>query len=78
MNIQKQFSQQDIDVRRVEYDDSVTFVADVGDSEATVDVVGDTVIVVAGGQQFDLELDGVDGDAQAFMKNGVLTIEVQA
>ena len=37
--------------------------------------MGDTVIVVADGEQFDIDL---DGDARAFMKNGILTIEVDA
>ena len=50
--------------------------ADVGDHAATVDVVGDTVIVVGSdGEQFELELPE-GSDAQAFITNGILTVEV--
>lgn len=76
MRIREQFSETDVDVRRFEYDESVVLAADFGDApSASVDVVGDTVIVVVDGEQFEVE---VDGDAQAFMKNGVLTVEVSA
>lgn len=76
MNINK-FSRQDGRfVRQYEYDDATVVAADVGDHAATVDVVGDTVIVVEGdGDQFELDLP--EGrDAQAFITNGILTIEV--
>ena len=76
MRIREQFSETDVDARRFEYDDSVVLAADFGDApSASADVVGDTVIVVVDGEQFEIE---VDGDAQAFIKNGVLTIEVSA
>lgn len=76
MKPMQQLEAQDIDVSRYEYDDSVVLAADFGYVESSsVDVVGDTVIIVADGEQFDIEL---DGDARAFMKNGVLTIEVNA
>jgi len=76
MNARQQFAKQDVDVRRYEYDDSVVLAADFGYTEsASVDVVDDTVIVVADGEQVDVE---VDGDAQALINNGVLTIEVSA
>jgi hypothetical protein len=66
----------DAEVRRYEYDDSVVLAADFGDTDsASVDVVGDTVIVVVDDTQFDIEL---EEDAQVFMKNGVLSIEVSA
>jgi len=72
----QQLEAQDIDVRRFEYDDSVVLAADFGYVDASsVDVVDDTVIVVADGEQYDVEL---DDDARAFMNNGVLTIEVNA
>jgi len=72
----QQLREQDVDVRRFEYDDGAVLAADFGFvGESTVEIVDDTVIVVADGQQYDVEL---DGDAQAFMKNGVLTIEVSA
>ena len=76
MEPMQQFEAQDIDVSRFEYDDSVVLAADFGYVESSsVDVVDNTVIVVADGEQFDIEL---DDDARAFMKNGVLTIEVNA
>lgn len=76
MNPTQQLAEQDVDVTRFEYDDEVVLAADFGHVESSsVDVVGDTVIVVADGEQYDVEL---DGDARAFMKNGVLTIEVSA
>ena len=76
MNSQQQFAAGDIDVRRYEYDDSVVLAADFGYTEsASVDVVDDTVIVVVDGEQFDVE---VEANAQAFIRNGVLTIEVNA
>jgi hypothetical protein len=62
-------------VRRYEYDDAVVIVVDLNDFGATVDVVDDTAIVVGSdGDQFDLDLPA-DRDAQAFINNGVVTIE---
>ncbi|MEF8782933.1 MAG: hypothetical protein V5A39_07925 [Haloarculaceae archaeon] len=76
MRIREQFSEADVDVCQYEYDDSVVLAADFGYvPSASVDVVGETVIVVVDGDQFEVE---VDGGAQAFIKNGVLTIEVSA
>ena len=76
MKPMKQLEAQDVDVRRFEYDDSVVLAADFGYVDSSsVDVVGDTVIVVVDDDQYDIEL---DGDARAFMKNGILTIEVDA
>ena len=63
-------------LRRFEYDDDVVLAADMGPAEdASVDVVDGTVIVVAGTEQYERELPG-HGDAQAFINNGVLTIEL--
>ena len=74
MKPMQQFEAQDIDVSRFEYDDSVVLAADFGYVESSsVDVVGNTVIVVVDDDQFDIELDDT---ARAFMNNGVLTIEV--
>lgn len=59
---------------RYEYDDgSVVFAGDLG-ADATLDVVGETAIVVTTDEQYEFEL---PMDAQAFMQNGVLTIEVE-
>jgi hypothetical protein len=72
----QQLEAENIDVSRFEYEDSVVLAADFGYVDSSsVDVVDDTVIVVADGEQYDIDL---DGDARAFMKNGVLTIEVDA
>ena len=76
MKPMQQLEKQDIDVSRFEYEDSVVLAADFGYVDSSsVDVVGETVMVVADGEQYDIEL---DGDARAFMNNGVLTIEVDA
>jgi hypothetical protein len=75
MNLQ-QFARQDGRfVRQYDYGDAVVVLADIGHDAATVDVVGETVIVVDDDDQFELELPGT-GDAQAFINNGILTIEV--
>lgn len=64
-------------VRRYEYDDEVVIVADLDDADASVDVVDGTAIIVkADGEQVDLDLP-VDRDSQAFINNGVLTVEVE-
>jgi HSP20 family molecular chaperone IbpA len=69
----------DVTVRRFEYDDDIVLAADLGVGDASVDVVGDTVIVVTDEDQYELTVpEGEDSDARAFMKNGVLTIEVEA
>lgn len=60
---------------RYEYDDgSVVFVSDLGvHTDASLDIVDGTAIVVTDDDQYEFEL---PDDAQAFMQNGVLTIEV--
>jgi HSP20 family molecular chaperone IbpA len=74
MSLKETLEQRGVEVVRREYGDHRELVADFGPNEdITVDVVGDTVIVVAAEETHDLE---VDGSAQAFIKNGVLTIEV--
>jgi len=75
MSVQQQLAERGFEVERREVDGGVEFVADLGrGQQATVDVVGETVIVVTGDEQYDID---VAADAQAFMKNGVLTIEVR-
>ena len=61
------------------YDDGMVFAVDFGaaGADAAVDVVDDTVIVVLEDDQVELELPAAVDDAQAFIKNGVLTIEVE-
>jgi hypothetical protein len=76
MTVKEQLSAEGIEARRFEYDDGVVLAADFGPAtDASVDLVGETVIVVVDGEQYDLT---VGPDAQVFMHNGVLTIEVDA
>jgi hypothetical protein len=66
----------DVGLRRYEYGDETVLAADLGPGrDASVDVLDDAVIVVVEGEQYDLEL---SGDARAFIRNGVLTIEVSS
>lgn len=61
-------------VRQYEDSDALAWVADFGpDSDGSVDVVGDTAIVVVDGEQYELP---VEANARAYMSNGVLTVEV--
>lgn len=46
-------------------------------NEAAVDVVEETIIVVLDDEQFELDLPEQASDAHTFMKNGVLTIELE-
>ncbi|PSP22140.1 hypothetical protein BRC61_05255 [Halobacteriales archaeon QH_10_65_19] len=74
MTIQEQLAGQGLPVRRFEYDDVTQITVDFGPgSEPSVDTVGETVIVVAEDSQYEI---GVEEDAQAFISNGILTIEV--
>jgi len=74
MKLNEPFADQGLPVQRAEYDGTVELVVDFGrEADPSVDVVDDTVIVIAGGEQYET---GVSGDAQAFISNGVLTIEV--
>ncbi len=76
MKPMQQLEKQDIDVSRFEYEDSVEFVSDLGpQGQSAVDVVDNTVIVVAGGEQYEFDAE-LGADARAFINNGVLTIEV--
>jgi len=82
MTTREQFIEEKGPVSRMEYDDGATvFAADVGvGTDASVDVIGDTVIVVTDSDQYEFEVPASEDDAedaQAFMKNGVLTVEVK-
>ncbi|MFC7046408.1 hypothetical protein ACFQH6_14245 [Halobacteriaceae archaeon GCM10025711] len=67
--------------RRYDYGDSVVIVADIGvdDDAVTVDVLDDTAIVVIehDGESTQSELALPEGDAQVFMNNGILTIQIE-
>jgi len=82
MNGREKFSEEEGPVSRLEYDDgSTVFAADIGvGREASVDVIDGTVIIVTDDDaqyEFELPMNGDDESAQAFMKNGVLTVEVK-
>jgi len=63
-------------LRRFEYDDAVVLAADVGVSDdASVDIVDETLILVAGDEQHEQSLPESSG-ARAFINNGVLTVEL--
>lgn len=75
MSLKETLGESDIEVRRYEYEDAVELVADFGiQHDGTVEIVDDTAIIVVDGTQYEVEL---DGDAQAFMNNGVVSIEVE-
>jgi len=74
MKLQEQLSQRGIEAERREYGDGYELVADFGPAaELSVDVVDNTVIIVTDDETHDIN---VDGSAQAFIKNGVLSINV--
>ncbi|WP_254545067.1 DUF7127 family protein [Halomarina pelagica] len=76
MSNHQRFAEGEDPIRRYDYEDAVVFAADLGHvGDADVDVVDGTAIVVVGDQQY--EFDVPAGDAQAFIKNGVVTIEVR-
>jgi hypothetical protein len=61
--------------RRFDYDDLVVFVADLGPGrDGSVDVVGETAIVVVDDEQYEFDLPA--GEARGSIVNGVVTVEV--
>jgi len=64
-------------VRTVSWSDEFEIVVDLGPStDASVDVVEETVIIVTDADQHEIDLDTTP--KQVFMKNGVLTIKQEA
>ena len=79
MNIE-QFAREDGQMtRQYEYDDGSVVAVDFGaaGADASVDVVDDTVIVVLADDQYELEVPEHAPDPQAFIRNGVLTVELE-
>jgi hypothetical protein len=78
MELQQFINDDDRSVRSVRRDGGQTVVADFGPDAlaASVDVVGDTAIVVQDEEQTDVDLP--TSAERAFMQNGVLTIELEA
>ncbi len=70
-----QFDDRDDVLSRYEYDEQVVYAADIGPGEATVDVVGSTIMLVRGDDQAEFEV-SESGTAEATINNGVLTVEV--
>ncbi|WP_255167498.1 DUF7127 family protein [Natrononativus amylolyticus] len=65
-------------VRQYQYDDETVLAIDFGGSDAAVDVADGTVIVVTADDQYEFDLPDHATDAHTFIKNGVLTIEMEA
>ncbi|SFS50215.1 DUF7127 family protein [Halostagnicola kamekurae] len=65
--------------RKYEYDDGSVIAVDLGTAvpEPSVDLVDGTVIVVADDEQYEFDLPVEQTDAHTFIKNGVLTIELE-
>lgn len=65
--------------RRYEYEDGSVLAVDFGtaSTDADVDVVDGTVIVVDDDDQYELELPDGAVDANTFIRNGVLTVELE-
>jgi|AntRauTorcE11898_2_1112593.scaffolds.fasta_scaffold00030_72 hypothetical protein len=76
MNLQKFADSDERFARRYVYDDAIVVAADLEFTDADVDVVDDTVIVV-GPEDEQFELDVSATPTQVFMRNGVLTIEME-
>lgn len=74
MNDQQRFTREGEPITRYEYDDAIVFVAD-GGANASIDIVDGTAMFVVGGKQYDIDVP--EGDAQAFMKNGIVGVEVE-
>ncbi|MFC4541530.1 Hsp20/alpha crystallin family protein [Halosolutus amylolyticus] len=76
----EQFTREDGQVaRQYEYDDETVVAVDFGAArtDASVDLVDDTVIVVVDDDQYEFELPVDADDAHTFMQNGVLTVEME-
>lgn len=74
MRAKEQLAERGIEAARRDHGDWYELAADFGPgADLSVDVVDDTAIVVHDGETYDID---VDGAAQAFIKNGILTIEV--
>ncbi|MDJ1431593.1 Hsp20/alpha crystallin family protein [Halostagnicola sp. A-GB9-2] len=65
--------------RKYEYEDGSVIAIDLGTSvpEPSVDLVDGTVIIVSGDEQYEFDLPVEENDADTFIRNGVLTIELE-
>lgn len=77
MSLERISQREESIARRYEYDEEQVIVADFGASDVSVDVLDDVaIVVVEGDENYQTELELPEGEAQAFINNGVLTIEV--
>ncbi|RBI63902.1 hypothetical protein DMJ13_05180 [halophilic archaeon] len=78
MSLERISQREESIARRYEYDDEEqVIVADFGAADVSVDVLDDVaIVVVEGDENYQTELELPEGEAQAFINNGVLTIEV--
>jgi hypothetical protein len=69
----------DYHVAHYQYDDESVLAVDFGgdQSDTAVDVVDGTAIVVIGDDQYEIDLPESNDDPHTFMKNGVLSIEME-
>ena len=75
MNIQRRLDETEFAVTTYESENGTELAVDFGPSvQSAVDIVGETAIVVVDDDQYEFELD--TENAQAFITNGVLSIEV--
>lgn len=76
MDLEQFIADEDRPVRTVETPEITALVADLGRGiDSAVDVVGDVAIVVADDDQLEIDLPATP--TRAFIKNGVLTIELE-
>ena len=74
MSLKQSLREQGVELRQFEYDESIELAADFGPrEESSVDVVDGTAMVIVDDEQYDFP---VPADAEVFMSNGILTIEV--
>ena len=74
-----QFTGDNYVARQYEYDDEAVLAVDFGSerTDATVDVVDGTVSVVVDDDQYEFDLPAGVTDPHTFIRNGVLTIELE-
>jgi hypothetical protein len=79
MSLERITQQEESIARRYRYDDEELLVADFGTADVTVDVLDDVAIFVVESAEdnYQTEVELPEGEAQAFINNGVVTIEVR-
>ncbi|MFC4438345.1 MULTISPECIES: DUF7127 family protein [Natrialbaceae] len=76
----EQFTQSDGQIaRRYDYEDESVLAVDFGsaDADATSDLADGTVIVVIDDEQYEFDLPEGAADAHTFIRNGILTVELE-